>query len=192
MRALLEWRGAVPSTGPHLPLDGGGSAAWPTGLARLGGGAGTLGPYSCHRPLTRLGLRPIHPLPEGERNKRRPPTRSSPPRGEGARRVDEGDAPTGTEPAKPKNLSPPPRPSYILPSLPTGCAVATNNRWGDRMEKGSPFFRSRVWTEPGSLPGHHVGPFRLHRTAAATSPAGRRRSSPSWTASGRYAADPAR
>src|SRR5690606_33326584 len=60
-------------TGPHLPLDGGGSAAWPKGLAKLGGGAGrqqrqkssTLPPI----PLTRLGLRPIHPLPERERNK---------------------------------------------------------------------------------------------------------------------------
>src|SRR5690606_30058729 len=49
------------------------------------------------RTLTRLGLRPIHPLPEGERNKRRTQNHSSPPRGEGARRADEGDAATRSQ-----------------------------------------------------------------------------------------------
>ena len=63
----------------------------------------------------------------------------------------------------------------------TGCAVATNNRRGGPDGDGVaclPFARMGGLTR--QYRGDHVGPFRLHRTAAATSPAGRRRSSPSW------------
>ncbi len=45
------------------------------------------------KPLTRLGLRPIHPLPQGERGSSvsdQPPDFPSPLEGEGARRADEG------------------------------------------------------------------------------------------------------
>ena len=48
--------GCCPKNRTHLPLDGGGSAAWPTGLAKLGGGAPS------HRHLIFSSLPPIpHP-----------------------------------------------------------------------------------------------------------------------------------
>src|SRR5690606_41790408 len=52
-------------------------------------------------PLTRLGLRPIHPLPEGERNKGERRTNSSPPRGEGGPK----GRMRGFEPSRRANLS---------------------------------------------------------------------------------------
>jgi hypothetical protein len=76
-----------------------------------------------------------------------------------------------------------PAPQLLRHTPPTPAQAARSRRTigaGDRMEMGSPVFRSRVWRPPHAIPGDHVGPFRLHRTAAATSPAGRRRSSPSW------------
>ena len=83
-------------------------------------------------------------------------------------------------PSELAQLIPGPENSGTLSPFPHSCAVATNGRCGKPDEERVAFLPSRVLGGSVSSAGPMSGPFRLHRTVAATSPAGRRRSSLSW------------